>query len=317
MGKFFKTSKSENRTITTKKGRFMTIFNRIASRQRNSREITPPLIDNQLSPIMETDAEEPRHTPSELPQNTTPNIIIPEILHPQTLPPFENIRSNFVSCPANLSTIPIQTRHPRPTRGIQSNVCTHCEQHCPTTTICKHCPIHCFDLPIENSFFPSTPECVLFNHHYPSTSYRSTPTPLTSFDANLSSDFEQIDLSPSDHLDMALIQALNANSKTFNPLNQNNSDRNSKSPSSSSDRSTSTNIEHLENLQNTNSSRPNSSNPETSSNTDPPIFDTPLASSSNPQPTNPPMTIHQSSSNANASPYIPSTSIPSNPFTQH
>ena len=97
MGKFFKTSKSENRTITTKKGRFMTIFNRIASRQRNSREITPPLIDNQLSPIMETDAEEPRHSPSEPPQNTTPNIIIPEISHPQTLPPFENIGNNFVS----------------------------------------------------------------------------------------------------------------------------------------------------------------------------------------------------------------------------
>ena len=74
MGKFFKTSKSENRTITTKKGRFMSIFNRIASRQRNSREITPPLIDNQLSPIMETDAEETRHSPSEPPQNTTPNI---------------------------------------------------------------------------------------------------------------------------------------------------------------------------------------------------------------------------------------------------
>ena len=317
MGKFFKTNKSENRSISTRRSRFMTIFNRIASRQLNSREITPPLIDNQLSPIMETDAEEPRHSPSEPPQNTTPNIIIPEISHPQTLPPFENIRNNFVSCPANLSTIPIQTRHPRPTRGIQSNVCTNCEQHCPTTTICKHCPIHCIDFPIDNSFFPSTPECILFNHHYPSTSYRSTPTPLTSFDANLSSDFEQIDLSPSDHLDMALIQALNANSKTFNPLNQSNSSRNSKSPTSSSERSTSTNIEHLENLQTINSSRPNSSNHEDPSNTDSPIFDTPLASSSNPQPINPPMTMYQSSSNTNASPYVPSTSVPSNPFTQH
>ena len=320
MGKFFKSSKGEKRAITTERSRFMTIFNRLGRRTFSSRQITPPLIDNQLSPIMETDTEEALNPPPGQPQDLTPNIIIPEILHPQTLPPFENLR-NYVSCPANLSTIPIQTQHPRPAREVQINICSNCEQHCPTTTICKHCPIHCIEIPIEESFYQSTSECVLFNGSHPSTSYRSTPIPLTSFDANLSSDFEQINLSTSDQLDMALLHSLNIHSQDFNPSNRDVSSRNSKSPTSSSERSTSSNPDHPENHLNTsmtiNNSRLTSSNRNISSGSNLPIFDIPLTSNSNLQVINPPTTINNMTVTTNVFSSTPSTSAASNPFTQY
>ena len=247
MGKFFTRNKSENRTITIERPRFMTLINQLVTRPIRSRRVSSPIIDNELSPIMETDAEDldsPEPNPLPSSPNSEPDNVNTNILYPEILPPFDYLR-NIASCPP-IQTIPIQTQPPRTPRRQPTYTCTNCEQHCPTTSICNNCPIHCTEIPLETLLYSSPyPSDHIFNHSYPSTSFRSTPIPLSSFETNLSSDFEQIDLSPSEHLDNALLNALSVGPQPPNPFDIPNLSRNSKSSIDSIDQSTQTTSEHF------------------------------------------------------------------------